>query len=89
MSYKNLEFIVKNCLATLKLNRPNRLNALSPGLLDELHEVIANVAHDNDIKALLITGNGRGFCSGADISGPPATTLEELNVQGEGSYNGI
>ena len=89
MSYKNLEFEVKNGLATLSLNRPNRLNALSPELLEELHEVIANVAHDNDIKALLITGNGRGFCAGADISGPPATTAEELTIQGEGSYNGM
>ena len=51
--------------------------------------MVAKVAHDNEIKALLITGNGRGFCAGADISGPPATTVEELNVQGEGSYNGM
>lgn len=47
MTYKNLEFGLKNGLATLTLNRPNRLNALSPALLNELYEEITNVAHDD------------------------------------------
>lgn len=89
MTYKNIEFEVKGGLATLTLNRPNRLNALSPELLDELHEALIKVAHDDDIKALLLTGNGRGFCAGADISGAPPKTTEDMIANGEGSYNGM
>jgi len=87
MTYENIEFEVKNGLAILTLNRPNRLNALNPELLDELHEVITKVAHDDGIKALLLTGNGKGFCAGADLSGFPEKTADALFAQGEYSYN--
>jgi len=89
MTYKNLELEIKNGLATLTLNRPNRLNALNPELLEELYEVITTVAGDKGIKAVLLTGNGRGFCAGADISGVPSKTAEDLIATGEGAYDGM
>lgn len=90
MDYKKIEFNIENGLATLTLNRPNRLNALSAELLEELYEVVTKVAHDNEIKALLLTGNGKGFCAGADIAGGlPQKTAEYIQGQGELSYNGM
>lgn len=90
MSYKAIEFEVKNGLATLTLNRPNRLNAISSELFDELNEVLTKVAHDNEIKVLLFTGKGKGFCAGADIVGDlPQKTAEAIQAQGEVTYNGM
>jgi enoyl-CoA hydratase len=55
-------------VALLTLRRPRRLNALTWELIDELHEALATVAADRSIRVLVITGEGRGFCSGIDIS---------------------
>lgn len=51
----------------ITLNRPERLNALSPLLLRELRQALEEVAQDRAVRALLLTGEGRGFSSGADL----------------------
>jgi len=55
-------------VALLTLRRPERLNALSWELIDDLRDVFATVAGDASIRVLVITGEGRGFCSGLDIA---------------------
>ena len=67
-------------VATITLNRPERLNALNRDLSSEFHNALDEVADDLDIRALIITGAGRGFCSGADV-GQMQNTLEG---QGQG-----
>ena len=52
---------------TITLNEPERLNALSWPLLEELRDAIAAVAADAEARALVVTGAGRAFCSGADL----------------------
>ena len=52
--------------ATLTLNRPDRLNSLSNELLQSLADSLDGVAADDSIRAVIITGSGRAFCSGAD-----------------------
>ncbi|HVJ51916.1 MAG TPA: enoyl-CoA hydratase [Aliidongia sp.] len=52
---------------TLTMNRPDRLNALSPELLAELYEAISNAAVDPEIAVIVLTGAGRGFCAGGDV----------------------
>ena len=52
--------------ATLTLNRPDRLNSLGSDLLKSLVDSLESVASDDSIRALIITGSGRAFCSGAD-----------------------
>ena len=89
MTYKYLEFVVEEGLATITLNRPKRLNALSAGMIDELYEAVTHVATDSDIKAVLITGAGKGFCSGADISAAPDKSAEYLLQQGERAYDAM
>src|SRR5689334_18707790 len=51
----------------ISLNRPDQLNALSHELLQRLWNVIHEVAHDVSVRAILLTGEGKGFCAGADI----------------------
>jgi 2-(1,2-epoxy-1,2-dihydrophenyl)acetyl-CoA isomerase len=68
---------------TITLNRPDRLNAVDQTLADELPRAIDAVATEDAIRVVLITGAGRGFCSGLDLSTPPslpdATRAERLD----------
>ena len=56
-------------VVTFTLNRPEKLNALSPGLRLGLKRILEDVNDDDDAKVLVLTGAGRGFCSGADMGG--------------------
>jgi 2-(1,2-epoxy-1,2-dihydrophenyl)acetyl-CoA isomerase len=67
MTYKCLLFDVKDRIATLTLNRPERLNALGDTLREDLYDAIKKCAADPDVGVLVITGAGRGFCSGGDV----------------------
>ena len=51
---------------TIRLNRPDRLNALTPDMVSGITEA---VTVDRDCRAIVITGDGRGFCAGVDIAG--------------------
>ncbi len=55
-------------IATLTLNVPNKLNALTVKMGMNLPAAVDEVAHDDSVRALIVTGAGRGFCSGADVS---------------------
>jgi 2-(1,2-epoxy-1,2-dihydrophenyl)acetyl-CoA isomerase len=59
----------KDGVATLTLNAPEKLNALGSRLLDELSAALDTCATDPDLRAAILTGAGRGFCAGADLSG--------------------
>jgi enoyl-CoA hydratase len=67
MEYISIELEVDNQIATLRLNRPDALNALSRELLSEFTHAVASVERDESIKALVVRGAGRGFCAGADL----------------------
>src|SRR4029077_12341116 len=54
---------------TLMLNRPQRLNAMSPGLIEAMKHELARARDDGDIRAVLLPDIGRGFCAGADLAG--------------------
>src|SRR5256886_11054210 len=56
-------------VARITLNRPDRLNAIDSGLLDGLYEALDQVDADRDVRSVLLTGAGRGFCAGADLKG--------------------
>ncbi|MGE4012310.1 MAG: enoyl-CoA hydratase-related protein [Alphaproteobacteria bacterium] len=68
MSYETIELDVADGLATLTLNRPERLNAFNRQLLIDLKAAWAKIADDKAIRAVLLTGAGRGFCAGADLA---------------------
>jgi enoyl-CoA hydratase len=56
-------------VARITLNRPQRLNAIDSDLLDGLYEALDQVDADRDIRCIVLTGAGRGFCAGADLNG--------------------
>jgi 2-(1,2-epoxy-1,2-dihydrophenyl)acetyl-CoA isomerase len=58
---------IEDGIATLTLNRPERLNALSPGMTGALKETLARLATDHDVGCIVITGAGRGWCAGGDV----------------------
>ena len=68
MPYTNIRLQQDQSVATIWLNRPNALNALNPALLEEFSEAVTAVGKDESIKALVVRGEGRGFCAGADLT---------------------
>ncbi len=69
MSYQELIYEKREGVALITLNRPEKLNALSRPLQLEMLEACAEARDDDAVRAVIWTGAGRGFCSGADISG--------------------
>jgi enoyl-CoA hydratase len=65
---KSVLFEVKDSVALITLNRPDRHNAICQDLLVNLYNYIDEVARNNEIKVAVITGNGKSFCSGIDLS---------------------
>ncbi len=65
--YKCLLYAVKDAVATLTLNRPERLNALGDTLRDDLHAAVLRATTDPQVRVIVLTGAGRGFCSGGDV----------------------
>lgn len=63
-------------VAILTLNNPERLNALSAAMRDEVAGALADVRADDDLRALVLTGAGRGFCAGADLAAGAAVMAE-------------
>ena len=62
-------------VATITLNQPATLNALSYDVLVRLREIVDNVKRDPDVRVVVLTGAGRGFCSGANLLGGSGQTL--------------
>jgi len=56
-------------IATITLNQPQTLNALTYDMVTRLREIVDDVARDREVRAVLLTGAGRGFCSGANLLG--------------------
>ncbi len=74
MEYKNIIFEKKGKVAKITLNRPDKLNALSPDLLEELKRAIEDAKADKEIRVMVITGSGRAFSAGADVGAMVDTT---------------
>ena len=67
MEYRDLLYDVSDHVATITLNRPERLNAISGGMLASFSEALREADHDRNVRAIIITGAGKGFCSGLDL----------------------
>jgi 2-(1,2-epoxy-1,2-dihydrophenyl)acetyl-CoA isomerase len=68
MSYQNILFGVDGGVARLTLNRPERLNSFTEAMHAEVRDALARVRDDKSVRVLLLTGAGRGFCAGQDLS---------------------
>jgi len=90
MSYETILFDVAKDAAKLTLNRPDRLNSFTVEMHREVGEILSRVEADAEIRALLITGAGRGFCAGQDLSDravAPGAEGVDLGESLENRYN--
>ena len=92
MDFENIFLIKREGVATITLNRPDQLNAINVRMAQELILAVDDVARDKETKVVVLTGAGRGFCSGADLT--TITTTGEFEsiidkkdwVQSVGTY---
>lgn len=70
MRYETIQLDISDNLATLTLNRPEKLNAFSMQMLADIRSALKSIEVEKSARALLITGAGRGFCAGLDITAP-------------------
>jgi enoyl-CoA hydratase/carnithine racemase len=71
MELETILYEVEDRTATITLNRPERLNALSPQMIGELRTAYAAAEGDDSVWTILVTGSGRAFCAGADVTEIP------------------
>ena len=88
--YQNIQFEIDEGLATLTLNRPDRLNSFNTDMHAEVKEAFRQIKKDSSVRCLIITGNGRGFCAGQDLSDRSVAASDEvpdLAASVEKNYN--
>jgi enoyl-CoA hydratase/carnithine racemase len=83
MSYQDLIYNVADKVATITLNRPDRMNALSRSLEAEIHRAFDEADADRGVRAIILTGNGPGFCAGYDQAAAPASGVRASDPQGK------
>jgi enoyl-CoA hydratase/carnithine racemase len=69
VDYEQIKYEAQNGILTITLNRPDKLNAFTGRMLSELLDAMDRADRDDDVRAVVFTGAGRGFCAGADLSG--------------------
>jgi 2-(1,2-epoxy-1,2-dihydrophenyl)acetyl-CoA isomerase len=82
MQYSTLQFERRENIAYVTLNRPDRLNALNLPMIEDLRAAASLIEADAEVRAVLLTGAGRAFCSGADLAGEDFTQDTRL-TQGQ------
>src|SRR6476659_3591117 len=82
--FANIRYEVDDHVATITLDRPDRLNAMTDDVYDDLHAALDLIDADDDVRAVVITGAGRGFCAGRDLSGGGSTFTYEAGAAHRG-----
>lgn len=83
MTYRSFIYEVEDGIATVRLNDPDRLNALTFQTYEELEKITGELAHEDTVKVLVLTGTGKGFCSGGSVHEIIGKLLE---MKGESLY---
>jgi 2-(1,2-epoxy-1,2-dihydrophenyl)acetyl-CoA isomerase len=89
MSYESIIFSSTDGVARITLNRPERLNSFTASMHAELRDALSKVASDGSARVLLLTGAGRGFCAGQDLSDravAPGSAAVDLGESIEKNY---
>src|SRR5437867_4470130 len=89
MSYENIKFETASGIARITLNRPDRLNSFTSAMHAEVRDALAAVKNDATLRVLLLTGAGRGFCAGQDLSDravAPGEGAVDLGASIENNY---
>ncbi|MNZ66472.1 1,2-epoxyphenylacetyl-CoA isomerase [compost metagenome] len=90
MSFEHILFTIEQGVASLTLNRPDQLNSFNAAMHKEVREALKQVRQNAEVRCLLITGAGRGFCAGQDLGDrnvAPGTAAPDLGESIEKNYN--
>ncbi|MDP6872821.1 MAG: enoyl-CoA hydratase [Alphaproteobacteria bacterium] len=87
MTSNTVLYETEDNIATVTLNRPERLNALNDELVTELYQVMQQADQDKEVRINILTGAGRGFCAGGDIHGFNNLVPEQLIVKNPTLFN--
>ena len=68
MNYQTLDYSVSDHVLTLTLNRPDQMNAFTVEMANELVDAFGRASDDDDVRAIIVTGSGKAFCAGMDLS---------------------
>jgi enoyl-CoA hydratase/carnithine racemase len=88
MSYTTITYERRDAVALITLTRPDRLNAWTPRMASEQADAIRTANDDDDVGAIVVTGAGRGFCSGADMRDTFKTRLDGTDPGGDTEESG-
>ncbi|MDP6377014.1 MAG: enoyl-CoA hydratase-related protein [Pseudomonadales bacterium] len=77
--YETIIYAVEGSRATITFNRPDNLNGITNTMMRELYECVGEVAFDNDVRVVVLTGAGKGFCPGADLKAYSSGEKQEPN----------
>ena len=80
MDYRFIRYSVDQGVATLTLCRPEVLNSFNRGMAQDVQHALAQVAQDENVRAVLITGDGRGFCAGQDLAEATAGDVGSIDL---------
>lgn len=87
MSYSTILYQVEDSVLTITLNRPEILNAFNRDMMSELIDAFDRADADDEVRAIIVTGSGRGFCAGADLSsGGNTFNAEERDDREDGLH---
>ena len=90
MNFEHILFSIEDGVALLSLNRPEQLNSFNAAMHGEVREALKQVRQTPDARVLLLTGEGRGFCAGQDLSDrnvAPGAEMPDLGQSIEQFYN--
>ena len=82
MGYQDILYDVEDRVATVTLNRPDRMNAWTPTMEREVREAMGAAANDDDVRVIVLTGAGRGFCAGADMDALKGLDPNDIKKRG-------
>ncbi|HYE46346.1 MAG TPA: crotonase/enoyl-CoA hydratase family protein [Caulobacter sp.] len=92
MTYETIQYAVEDGIATLTLNRPDRMNAFTAQMMVEMIDCFDQIDADDAVKVVIVTGAGRAFCAGADLGSGGATfdyAKQGNETRESGKVNGV
>ena len=89
MTFENLNFEIKDGVAVIILNRPDKLNSFDNSLAANLQTALDNCMDNSEVRCVLITGAGRGFCAGQDLAEAVSSDFGQIEDHVESKFNPI